>query len=246
MSRLLIACLFIWLMHPALAKDNPNHWVTIPLVHRSAEQVIPILRPLLNDSVQISGTGDTLFIHASQHMIKNIRMSLRDIDVPIINYQVHIRQYRAPRRVSGGGRVKVYSTRKRDRYADEQIVRVQEGKAAWVTTGLDKQVLSDSDSLLPGLRYEPIRTGFAIIVKRQGEESVQIQIIRNRERLSPNNQSDIERNATKTTFIVPLNRWTNLSRTRQLHDQRGIVYAAGEAYLSRHDLAIKIERMPHE
>lgn len=54
----------------------------VPLQHRSAEQVIPVLRPLLEPGGALTGQGYQLFVRTSPANLRDLRKALASIDTP--------------------------------------------------------------------------------------------------------------------------------------------------------------------
>lgn len=75
---LLLAGLFAF----ALAAFAQGSLEVVPLRHRSAEQVIPVLRPLLDAGGALSGQGYQLFIRTSPGNLQDLRRALASIDTP--------------------------------------------------------------------------------------------------------------------------------------------------------------------
>ena len=74
----------------------------IPLQHRSAEEVIPVIRPLLAPDEAVSGVRYQLFLRASDRSTRAVEQVLAELDRPRRNLRVIIRQG-AARDVSGAG-----------------------------------------------------------------------------------------------------------------------------------------------
>ena len=65
MKRLFAALLCLALLSPLLARAQQEMEV-IPLRHRTVEQVLPTLRPLLEPGGALSGMNDQLILRASR------------------------------------------------------------------------------------------------------------------------------------------------------------------------------------
>jgi type II secretory pathway component GspD/PulD (secretin) len=74
--------LFAGLLVVALAIHARGSLEVVPLRHRSAEQVIPVLRPLLDAGGALSGQGYQLFIRTSPGNLQDLRRALATIDTP--------------------------------------------------------------------------------------------------------------------------------------------------------------------
>lgn len=63
----------------------------VPLQHRSAEQVIPVLRPLLESGGAITGQGYQLFVRTSPANLRDLRKALAAIDTPQRRLLIYVR-----------------------------------------------------------------------------------------------------------------------------------------------------------
>ena len=66
----------------------------IPLKHQSAEQVIPVIRPILGNDGVVTGTGYKLIIRAPAARVEEIRNLLAEIDSPLQQLIISVRQGR--------------------------------------------------------------------------------------------------------------------------------------------------------
>src|SRR5438309_9824061 len=71
---------FAVLMLVASAAMAQNALEIITLRHRTAEQVLPSLRPLLEPGATLSGQGNQLFVRASPANISDLRLALEVLD----------------------------------------------------------------------------------------------------------------------------------------------------------------------
>src|SRR3989441_7920764 len=69
-------------MPAAVAAIAQNALEIIALRHRTAEQVIPALQPLLEPGATVSGQGTQLFVRASPANLAELRRALDSIDRP--------------------------------------------------------------------------------------------------------------------------------------------------------------------
>ena len=64
----------------------------IPLQHRTVEQVLPVLRPLLEPGGTLTGQSNQLIVRASPRNLAEIRSALEAIDRPLRRLQISVRQ----------------------------------------------------------------------------------------------------------------------------------------------------------
>src|SRR5262249_47894702 len=63
----------------------------IPLRHRTADQVLPALRPLLEPGATLTGQGTQLIVRTSPGNLAELRRALDEIDRPLRRLQVSVR-----------------------------------------------------------------------------------------------------------------------------------------------------------
>lgn len=102
---------------PALAQ---NALEIITLRHRTADQVIPALRPLLEPGATLSGQGSQLLVRASPANLDDLRLALEALDRPGRGLQISVRFDES--REAAGERV-------------DQRVQVMEGARAVIYSG---------------------------------------------------------------------------------------------------------------
>jgi type II secretory pathway component GspD/PulD (secretin) len=88
MRRLLLLILFLFSL-PALAQTGLE---IIPLKHRTHEQVLPVLRPLVEAGGSISGANNKIFVRASAANRAQIRQALAAIDTPVRRLVITVAQ----------------------------------------------------------------------------------------------------------------------------------------------------------
>lgn len=142
----------------------------LPLKHRSAEQVMPILQPLLDAGGALSGQGYQLFVRTSPRNFAEIRKALAAIDLPQRRLMISVRFESAEsaagngirmggalhgggltlgtqhfaNEAGGAGRSRLEARTLSSRSASdepvEQRVQVLEGARAFVSTGRSQPV----------------------------------------------------------------------------------------------------------
>ena len=83
MARLILGLLLALLSCAAWAELE-----VITLQHRSAEEILPIVRPLLDRDGVASGMNNQLILRTSPHNIAEIRKLLDKIDTPLRRLQI--------------------------------------------------------------------------------------------------------------------------------------------------------------
>jgi Bacterial type II/III secretion system short domain len=139
----------------------------IPLKHRSAQEVIPVLQPLLEPGAAISGQDYTLFVRTSPANLTQVRAALQQIDRAPRQLFVSVRQGSArdehssaasasgtirtdngsvsvnePPRDRSGATVRATDNSSRMNDGSVASVQVSEGMSAFVSTGASVPIVT--------------------------------------------------------------------------------------------------------
>lgn len=125
----------------------------IALKHRTAEQVLPALQPLLEPGATLTGQSNQLIVRASPRNLSDIRRALEAIDRPLRRLQISVRfddAFAASRESLGasgqisnrGARIALEAEdlERERRNQIEQRVQVLEGGRAYIATGQSRPI----------------------------------------------------------------------------------------------------------
>lgn len=182
----------------------------IALRHRSAEQVLPSLQPLLEPGGTLSGTRGQLFLRTSPANAGEIKRALAALDQPLRRLVISVRVGESMARerrdvaVSGnigreGGRVGISaedSRRARDERVDQRI-QVLEGGRAFVATGRSSA-------------FHDTRSGFEVIPRLSGS-TVHLEVAQQR-----------PGQALATAVAARLGEWVELGAVTQSAEAPGM------------------------
>lgn len=145
--------LFAVLAGLALPAAAQNTLEIIALRHRTAEQVIPVLIPLIEPGGTLSGQGGQLFVRASPANVSDIRLALESIDRPLRRLVISVRydesMEAANRELGASGRIsnrgsnvdiRAKDSRVRGEERVDQRVQALEGGRAMIMTGASRPV----------------------------------------------------------------------------------------------------------
>ncbi len=85
--------LFLSALLPLLAAAQQEMEI-IPLRHRPPDQVLPVLRPLLEPGAVLSGMNNQLILRASPRNRDEIKRALAALDTPLRSLRIHVTQNR--------------------------------------------------------------------------------------------------------------------------------------------------------
>jgi type II secretory pathway component GspD/PulD (secretin) len=120
----------------------------IALRHRTAEQVIPILRPLLDPGAALSGQFNQLIVRTSPANLAQIRSALSALDQPLRRLEISVR-FDGSRDAAHSGRqtnarisnrgssaeLRMQESRVSSEERVDQRLQVVEGGQAWIAAG---------------------------------------------------------------------------------------------------------------
>jgi type II secretory pathway component GspD/PulD (secretin) len=154
------------------AGQNPLE--IIPLRHRTAEQVLPALRPLMDPGATLTGQGTQLIVRTSPANLAELRRALEAIDRPLRRLQISVRfddaLDAALQGVEAGGRISNRGTRVEAQALGsqstaterlDQRIQVLEGGRAFISTGQS----NDIRETVSGFEALPRLAGERVIVE---------------------------------------------------------------------------------
>jgi type II secretory pathway component GspD/PulD (secretin) len=215
----------------------------IPLRHRTVEQVLPALQPLLEPGATLSGSRGQLFLRASPGNADDIKRALAVIDRPGKRLQISVRLDDATTREqrdvrasgsigSGGVRFSGSAQDSRSNAGErvDQRLQVMEGGRAMIATGSSNE-------------YRGMASGFEVVPRLAGG-GVLLDIVQQRE--TPGSYpGSVQGQRLSTQVQARLGEWVEIGGTSQAgaRDQRGIGAASsGRASESRR-VWLKVEAL---
>ncbi|MBU1192344.1 MAG: hypothetical protein KKE76_11600 [Gammaproteobacteria bacterium] len=216
----------------------------IPLKNRTAEEVMPLIRPMLDANEVLSGTGFQLIVRASAERQQEIRSLVTQLDQSIRQLRISVR--RAAREeieregaranvnvgvvngdVEARGRAIIHSTRDKSGERNNYQVTTLEGTPAYINTGEAFPVPTQNDYVVngqvvvtQGLEYQQLNSGFYALARTQGN-SVSIDISPQREVLDPRGSGRIQSTSLVTSVRGRLGEWLELGGTSQQRSHEG-------------------------
>ena len=207
LSRAVFSTILItWALNVGLAAQGSLE--IIPLRHRTVDQVLPALRPLMEPGGTLSGQGTQLFVRTSPANLAEIRRALDEFDRPLRRLQVSVRfddaGDAASRSVETSGRisnrgssveVQAQDARSASGERVDQRIQVLEGARAFVSTGR-------STPIYDGSVFRETSSGFDAIPRLAGG-GVQVEIAQRQDTLA-------RQQALSTTVSGRLGEWLEI------------------------------------
>lgn len=215
----------------------------IALRHRTAEQVLPALRPLIEPGATLTGHGTQLIVRTSPANLAELRRALDAIDRPARRLQISVRMEGAAERsvqeVEASGRIRNRGSRVDIRADDrhtsandrvDQRIQVLEGGRAYIATG-------QSTPVLQGQAILETATGFEAVPRLAGDR-VLIEIVQRRE--TPERQQGLA-----TTVSTRLGEWFEVGRAVEeaARDDRGIAARASGAERESRRIWLRVDEL---
>lgn len=210
------------------ARSQAQSLQVIQLQHRSAQEVIPILRPLLESGGALTGQDYQLFVRASSANVAQLRQALAQIDRAPRQLLVSVRRgsrqdidsesARGSLAIGAdGSRATVRATDSSAQRAGNAMASVQvlEGNSAFIATGSSVPIVT-AVAVGGGRRpfvagttgYRDISSGFTVTPRVAGEQVV-LEISQQAQRLDSNNR-DVQTQSLSTQVSGRLGEWIQL------------------------------------
>jgi hypothetical protein len=224
----------------------------IPLRHRTVEQVLPALQPLVEPGGTLSGSRGQLFLRASPANVAEIKRALDAIDRPARRLQISVRfddtEDRERRALGGsatvgsaGARVTVTAEESR-RISGERVdqrLQVVEGGRAFIFAGQSRPLR------VPGsTEIQDIESGFEVTPRLSGDRVV-LEVAAQRETPGAH-PGQVQGQRVATTVTTRLGEWVEVGGTgsQEARDDRGIGAARTTRATQSRRVWLKVEELP--
>lgn len=236
MSRVATA-LALWLVCLAAAAGDALE--VVELRHRTAAELLPVLRPLAAERSAITGTGRQLVIRAPEDEIARLREVIERLDRAPRRFRIAVSQgfeaaterHRSDARVrlgagpggvDGDVHVRSLATRGRDDRRVDAFVQALEGRPALVRTARSVPLADRTLLLGPGgpvaidsVRYRDLDSGFWVVVHPAAGDEVTLDVYPLDQRPDAERPGEITTHAVATTVRARLGEWVPLAGTQQ-------------------------------
>lgn len=196
----------------------------IELGHRSADEIMPHVGPLLGPRDSLTGTGYRLILRTSPGRLNRIRELVAALDRPVreLRLFVHVEdsarrgetrldpagEYRNER----GAVVRRYATTDRD---GEQWVRVRDGQQAHIREGeiipmAGIAVLRADGTLIGGVDYHSLERGFLVTPSVMPDGDVRLHIVQISEHESRGGGGRTDTRSLETVVTLEPGEWVDL------------------------------------
>ena len=263
MKRIVLVALFLFCMLAGLRPALPQSLEMIELRNKPAEQIIPVLRPMLDRDGVITGSGFQLMVRTSPQNLAQIRQMVASLDRAARQLLIQVRQdsdvqgnrfdargnvVLAPGNSRAAGSINDSSLQGSSNIA--QQVRVQEGSPAYIGTGTS-QVLPQRTvrRTVNGVVVQDtvverdLATGFYVTARVAGD-NVMLDISTQRETPAPGaglGAAQVSR--TATSISGRLGEWIEVSGVNQSRstDSSGLLARSSAAGSNSQRVYLRVE-----
>ncbi len=241
----------------------------IPLYHRTAEDIKPILIPLLEGSEQVIANNSSLIIKATPARLEELKRLINNLDTPLNNLTITVIQSKTKtaEQLNASANIRLYTNRHntsklsgqiRGRFAQTeglnqsdstQVINTLEGRSATIKTGVTYPVqninITNSGYGYPSISSNTqlieTSTGFIVTPRLSGDQ-VTLEITPWSDHL--NNRGSIDSHGANTTIRVRLGEWVEIGGISE-NSQTTINGTLSHAYSTANNnlrLLIKVEK----
>jgi hypothetical protein len=261
-SRALVLCLLLLAAAPLFAQQALE---IIPLRHATVEQVLPALRPLLEQGGTLTGQSGQLFVRTSPQNLAELRQALEAIDRAPRRLMISVRfddamqdsreAFGASGR-AGGGRTDIeLRARGREARSEERVdqqLQVMEGGRATIYTGQtravpQRQLIQTPAGVIAQETFvvQEAASGFQVVPRLSGER-VFLEIAPQRESFGDSPvPGSIQSRRLATSTSGPLGEWFEIGglAASAARDERGLASASRSASSESRRVWVKVEEL---
>ena len=229
----------------------------IALRHRTVDQVIPVLRPLLEPGGSLSGQGTQLFVRTSPRNLADLRAALDALDRPARRLVISVRYEDAGASARSGvgvtnQGVRIVESRGASDDRVDQRVQVIEGGRAFIASGQSRPVQQRQVIRTPGgvvvqdsTAIQDIATGFEVVPRIAGQ-NVLLEIAPQRE--TPGRlPGSVQGQRAATTVTAAFGQWVELggTDTGSARDGSGILSSSQSQSSSSRRVLVRVDEVPN-
>lgn len=235
----LLAALCLVAALPAAAQGSLE---ILQLRHRTAEQVIPVLRPIVEPGGSLSGQGNQLFVRTGARNLEDLKSMLAAIDKPQRRLTVSVRYDEAGAGAASGvgvdsRGVRIVDSRGTSGDRVDQRVTVMEGGRAVIASGQSRPLVQRQVIRTPGgtvvqdtTTLQDTATGFEVVPRIAGRDVI-LEIFQQRELPGP--AGTVQAQRASTTLTAPLGQWVEIGGADTSASRQGTtILSAGQSQSS--------------
>lgn len=267
LAALCVGALMFWTFLFAVAA--PTSVEVFAPRHRLADELAPVLRPLVGADGSVGTLGGQLVVRGTPAQLVEVRRTLDAIDRPARQLRVTVAQRSDSALGAGGGaltgaagpegarvQARVWDSRSLDNAQVLQSVQVLDGRSAFVILGDSRAVPQRQvvrtfvggrlveQVVSGGVDYRTAETGFYVLPRVAGER-VTVEITPQRESFVPGAPASIESQRVSTVLSGTLGEWLPVAGTLEERGSRGevILGRAGARAAQERAIFLRVEEV---
>ncbi len=237
---------------PALSQGTLE---IIQLRHRTADQVIPILRPLVEPGGSLTGQSNQLIVRVGPRNLADLRAALEAIDRPARRLAISVRFDEAGSAEGSGvalnqSGVRIVDSRGGGTERIDQRIQVIDGGRATIASGQSRpqqqrQVIRTPSGVVvqDSTTIQELATGIEVVPRIVGQ-SVQLEVAPQRETAGAlPGSAQVQRVATVVS--APFGQWVEIGGTDAsgARDARGIVSSSQARAAQSRRILVKVDEV---
>lgn len=242
----------------------------IPLKHRTANEVIPIIAPLLGKDATVTGQGFNLIIRAPAESLEQVRSIIAQLDRAPKRLRISVRQQQAGSlsgqdigvsgtissgdveiqlNDSGPARLKLHESTRRSAKNGIQTVHALEGRQAFIQVGklipVPERSVDRFGNQQESIQYKNASTGFYVLARMNGDQ-VTLDISPHSISLNRHGQQSFDIRQAQTTVRGKVGTWISIGGVQQKRhsSSKGITYSTRRNDGLDSDFQIRVEVIP--
>ncbi len=257
---------------PAQEKKAEAIIESVRLTHKTAEEIIPLVKPFLGKYATVAGEGQRIFIRATAKHMEQVKQLISDLDTPVHQLEISLsynpavlkensqpadnvllESDRATIRIYKPGdtaeKTEYYATRGRQIGDDTYSVRVLEDKWATIKTGMSIPLVerhyNRDGTVTESIQYKELNSGFRLRPRLNGDK-VTLDVSAFGASESRLGGGKLKQYQTDTTFRVTLGKWFPVSANtgRPVVQANKQVYGTKRSSEQERLIYIKVDLIP--
>lgn len=240
------------------------------LKHRTAEEVAPIIKPLLGKDASVTGQGFKLIVRAQPETLEQVRELLAQLDSAPQRLRISVRQQQAgatgdhdigakgtirsgDTRIQlsdpGPARIKLHESVEHSARNATQTINTLEGRQTFIQVGklipYPERSIDEFGSHRESIRYKNATTGFYVVARLHGE-NVTLNISTHNVGVNRHGQQSFDVQQAQTTLSGKVGEWLTVGGVQQKHvaDKNSITYSSRRHDQLNSDFQVRVELIP--
>lgn len=216
-----------------------DRFEVFPLKHRTANELIPVIKPLLGKNTAITGQGFNLIVRAPAASLEQVRDIIAQLDRAPKQLRISVRQQRAETQSrhdigasgtvrsgdaeiqlndSGPARLKLHESAARSAKNGIQTVHTLEGRQAYIQTGklvpVPERSIDQFGNRRESIQYKNATTGFYVLPRLSGDQVI-LDISPHSISLNRHGQQTFDIQQAQTTLRGKIGEWMSIGGIKQ-------------------------------